>query len=139
MTASSIIWSKHLYLDKNELKQLSLIADKSTTKSARINIHQDFESKLQQMVICLKSNAIQTIHLHKDKDEIIHIIKGQVRIDIYDNSNEVVIQTINLNIKNQPFYRINMNTWHRVYALTPTAIFHEICNGPYIKEKMITK
>ena len=116
----------------NNLIQISKIKQ----ENIRLCFHEKKNSELHNMVnIIYKKNNTDKYHKHLFKDEIYHLIKGSIEINIILNKKK---KKILLN-KNNTIYRMTKNTFHKVNSLSRFSIFHEIRKGPFKKGDSIFK
>ena len=106
---------------------------KRDKKNIRICCHKNINSKLHNMInIMFKINNEAIPHKHIYKDEVYHILYGEIEVVIFNKKKEKII----LNNKNK-LIRIEKNTFHLVRSRTNVSIFHEIRQGPFLKNDSI--
>jgi cupin fold WbuC family metalloprotein len=111
---------------------LNLLKDLNFSNSGikRLCLHESLQSDLHFMIIESKPNNSFSIHSHSDSDEIINILCGELKIEIFEtNSSNPIIY--NLNILSNKSLLIRKNLYHRVTSLNNGAIFTEIKLGPF--------
>ena len=85
------------------------------------------------MIIFLWKGTDYSKHKHKNKEEVINMIRGKKRINLHNTKNKKVDKVI-LDAKNNPIIRINKNNLHSVEVLSKFVIYHEIKSGPFNKK-----
>lgn len=98
----------------------------------RLCLHQTTADNLHEMIILLKQGEYVRPHRHPIKTETFHVIKGLLKIVIFDDSGQVSDQfDISDYQSGKTFiFRLAENIWHTVIPFTDS-IFHEITNGPF--------
>ena len=125
---------KKINLDQIFLNKFLKFAKKDK-KNIRICCHKNKNSELHNMInIMFKKNNEKIPHKHIYKDEVYNIIYGEIEIIIFkkEKKKEKVI----LNNKHKLF-RIEKNTFHLIRSKTNVSIFHEIRQGPFLKNDSI--
>jgi cupin fold WbuC family metalloprotein len=113
---------------KNILEELSL-------NSTRICLHQDKDGPIHEMIIIhAHSDELPRLHKHLNIQESYHAIYGELKIEIYSDSDELLSEFV-LGASGKEgqvlFTKIPQNCWHRTYSLTDVAIFKETRPGPF--------
>ena len=132
---STVIRNNHdsIFIDKKQLDELKILAQKDPQKRARICLHNDEREMVQEMVIAFCRGSIIKPHRHKDKSESYHIIRGELEI-IFFNDIGIVTDTVILSDKKNeyPFlFRISNSAWHTVVPKSDFVIIHEVTKGPF--------
>jgi len=121
-------------LDDAVVKSLIQAACMSPLRRARICLHQDLESPVQEMIIALCSDSVVHPHRHPShKPESYHLVYGEMDVNIYD-SKGLCVQQIHLRQDGDRMYRIRGGVWHQPLAISRCAIYHEVYTGPFSKE-----
>ena len=89
------------------------------------------------MIVLLNIDSMSKfrIHKHKFKDEIYQILDGKLKFLIFKKkkiSKKIILQK-NRNI----LLRLNKDYYHQTLPLTKIVIFHEIRQGPFLKNDSI--
>ena len=116
----------------SDLLKIKKLSDQSDLQRARINLHKNYKSKIQDMVICFKKNSYVDPHYFKNKNTIFKLIKGSILINIYE-SNGYILEKIKLN-KSNPFLFIVKGTIYDVRGIANYTYVHEFMEGPFKKE-----
>ena len=95
------------------------------------NFHQSLDEKCQRFLNAVEPGTIVPIHKHKEKDETFVLLRGKVKVSIYDDMGNVLES--HLLGKDEGKYGVNIakNIWHSLECLEPDSIFFEAKEGPY--------
>ena len=106
-------------------------------KRARICLHNNDKSKLQEMIIILAKDTYIRPHKHLNKSESLHVIEGSADAIFFDNKGNIIKkQRLGGKSKNTDFYyRISDSVFHTLKIRSKYFIFHESTQGPFIKNK----
>ena len=130
---------KQSTITKSDIVHLIDSAKKSTGRVYRFNLHEDYSDPLQEMLVCLLPDSPKNIHKHQDRDEVITIIEGCVKITFFDEEhitiNEVILDRSDYSL----FCRIPQNVWHQVESIKGICVIHEVSRGPYDSTQMVRK
>lgn len=122
-------------LDSAVIKSLKSAARKSPFGRARICLHIDTNSPVQEMVIALCKNSIVEPHRHPiHKPESYHLLEGEMDVNIFASTGEV-IQVIKLHQNGVRMYRIQGNVWHQPISISECSVYHEVYTGPFEKNE----
>lgn len=95
------------------------------------NIHQSAEEPVQRMFNALEPGTMVPIARHPESAETLIILRGQLRVIIFDDSKnireDVVISPATDNIG----YHIPKGVWHQVQSLEEGTVCFETREGPY--------
>ena len=113
----------------------SLIAMGRVTKRKRIRIcaHPSSDNAVHDMLIVHFQDTYVQPHKHLNKDETFHIIKGELKIVIF-NDNGTVNKIINMGEYGSGrtfFYRMSKSYFHTVIPKSDVIVFHETTKGPF--------
>jgi glucose-6-phosphate isomerase len=117
------------------LEKQCILAEKSKNKRVRVSLHNSTKEIIQESIIIASGFSYIPPHKHpKNKTESYHIIKGQLNIYLLNNNGKL-IKSIFLG-KNKNFYQIyklSKPIFHLVVPRSKFTIWHEITQGPFIK------
>ena len=122
-------------IDDSLLKDLAEQAQKSPRLRMNYNFHQSLDDKCHRFLNALEIGTEIPIHRHPTKDETFLIIRGKVRVNIYDDKGNVVETVILSQSGGNYGADIPKNTWHTVECLEPDSILFEAKEGPYISHE----
>lgn len=114
----------------NEMKTLS---DDNSKMNLRICLHRHPDSKLHEMVILERRGSYTPPHKHADKEDCMLIIEGQLGIVVY-NDDGTVYDCCLLKPNHVVMYKVDLQMYHAVIAMTDTVIYHEAKLGPFSYE-----
>ena len=122
----------HVAVDNKIIQDLVALSEELGKKDLRICLHNDRECKLHNMINLIYKKESNIPHKHINKSECYHIIKGILKISIFDEIGNVINELI-LDKNNTSIFRIGRNTFHSTEPLTEYVIFHETRSGPFSK------
>lgn len=117
-------------VNSEQLDNLVLLAKKNPSGVYRYNLHNSYTDKLQEMIICLNQTHEAVIHKHRDKAEVISILRGTCLIEFFNNNGEIC-NKVELSLNGNLFCRVNKDIWHRVTVKGDYCIIHEVASGPF--------
>ena len=121
-------------LTRDKIDSLIEEAKVSKIRRSRILLHENNDSKVQEMIIVLFSDSIIKPHFHPyGKPESYHVIEGELIVNIFDKDGKI-IDRIELDSVDQKFYRANGKVIHQPVSKTEYTVYHEVYTGPFIKE-----
>lgn len=121
-------------LDVAVIDQLKTLATQHPQRCARFCLHQDTAAGVQQMLVVLHRSSRFMPHRHPvGKSESVHLISGELGVALFADDGQIT-QRIHLSANRQFLLRLSGHTWHLPVALTEWAVFHEVYQGPYVKE-----
>jgi cupin fold WbuC family metalloprotein len=127
------------------LRKLEIKANKSERKRSHQNIHSDYKDVVQKLFNSISSDSFIIPHRHFDDsgDEFIIVIKGILRLFIFDENGNIV--DTYLLCGNSDKYKIYQNEKHYVAVSIPPGVWHtlisisdistilEVKKGPFIE------
>ena len=121
-------------LDTAVIESLKQAARSSPLRRARICLHSNWDSPVQEMIIALCRDSIVEPHRHPaHKPESYHLVEGAMDVNIFDSAGRC-IQQIQLRQDGALMYRIRGEVWHQPIAVSEYAVYHEVYTGPFYKE-----
>lgn len=95
------------------------------------NLHESFEDSVQRMFNALEPGTEIPIARHPNSSETLIMLRGKLRILIYNDGKEIVEDVIiGANLENIG-YHIPKGTWHKVESLESGTVCFETREGPY--------
>ena len=96
------------------------------------NLHESLEDKVQRMFNAMEPGTIVPIQRHRDTAETMIVVRGQLKLTIYDDDKNIIEECI-LNPSVGKFgYHIPKGVWHGVEVLEPNTVMFEVKEGPYL-------
>ena len=119
-------------LTEQMVDELIINASSSPLRRARINFHTYDADKVQEMLIAAFSDTHIDIHFHEDKSESFCVLRGALRILLFEDAENIPSRTITLSSDlGKNFYRLNAPIPHLVVPLSDPTIFVETTCGPF--------
>lgn len=116
------------YISKKDLKKINNV--KNVTGRKRFNLHKNYKSNIQEMIINFNKGSYVKPHFFLKKHTIFRLMKGSFKINIYNKKNT---DTIYLKKKNQIII-IKPKTKYDIQSLKKNSIIHELMEGPFNKK-----
>ena len=122
-----------MILDKQFLDSLTLKAKENDRLRMNYNLHDSFESKAQRLFNGLEPGTFLPVHRHSHSSESYILIRGALRVTLYDDDDGNVIEIGELDLTKNVFgIHIPKNTWHKVEVLQSGTVIFEVKDGPYM-------
>lgn len=131
--------SKIVEVDQSMVETLRQAVSNAPLKRVRLNAHAGPGETVQEMILAVARNSYIPPHKHPGKSESFHIIAGELDVVLFDD-NGGIHQILRLGdfSSGKPFYyRTSEPYFHAVVVRSDFAIFHEVTNGPFIKEETV--
>lgn len=120
-----------MLIDNNILLKLTKEAQRSQRLRKNYNLHETFEDGVQRMFNAIEPKSIFPIARHQNAAETIIIIKGAIKISIYDDNKSIIEEVILNNAIGNYCYHIPKGVWHKAEALQNGTVIFETKEGPY--------
>ena len=118
-------------LTNNILNKVSEEAKASPRLRMNYNLHEGFDDSVQRMFNALEPGTIISIARHPYSSETLIILRGKLRVLIYDDDKNIIEDVvISANSENLG-YHIPKGTWHQVESLEHGTVCFETREGPY--------
>ena len=98
---------------------------------SRQNLHKNFKSKIQEMIIVFEKNSYVEPNYFDKKNTFFRLIEGKFLIKIYKKNK--ILKKIILKNENEMLL-INANTVYDIICLSTKGVIHELMNGPFNKK-----
>lgn len=119
------------------LAEIVALAEASPRKRARLCLHRGPADRVHEMVIALVGSSYVQPHRHPlPKAESYHVVSGEMDVFFFDDDG-ALIRYVEMGdaASGKPFlYRLSTNLWHMPLARSRSAIFHEVYEGPFVKD-----
>lgn len=122
-------------IDEKLIKQVTGQAEKSPRLRMNYNFHQSLDEKCHRFLNALLPGTVIAVHHHPTKDETFVILKGKVRVSIYNDEGEVIQSCIISQEEGNYGVNIPKNTWHGVECLEPSILL-ECKEGPFVEHEV---
>lgn len=120
-----------MILTKNVINKVSLEAKVSPRLRMNYNLHESFEDSVQRMFNALEPGTEIPIARHPHSSETLIMLRGKLRVLIYDDSKSVIEDVIIAPNTDNIGYHIPKGTWHTVQSLESGTVCFETREGPY--------
>lgn len=107
-------------------------ASESPRLRMNYNIHESFEDSVQRMFNALEPGTIVPIARHPYSSETLIMLRGKLRVLIYDDNKNIIEDVIIAPNSDNIGYHIPKGTWHKVESLEHGTICFETREGPYV-------
>lgn len=110
---------------------VSARAKQSPRLRMNYNLHETFEDKVQRMFNALEPGTEIPIARHPYSNETLIMLRGKLRILIYDDNKSIIEDVIIVPNSENIGYHIPKGTWHKVESLEEGTVCFETREGPY--------
>ena len=121
-----------MILIKDMLDKLTEEAKVSSRLRMNYNLHEGFEDSVQRMFNALEPGTIIPIARHQYSSETLIMLRGRLRVLIYDDNKNIIEDVVIEAISNNIGYHIPKRTWHQVESLEHGTVCFETREGPYV-------
>ena len=117
-------------VDIKNLKKLKKNSNNKVGRS-RQNLHKNFNSKIQEMIIVFRKNSYVKPHYFDKKNTFFRLIEGKFLIKIFKKKK--ILKKINLSNPNE-MVLINAKTVYDIICLSNKGVIQELMDGPFNKK-----
>ena len=118
-------------ITKDLLDVVSAKARLSSRLRMNYNFHQSPDDSVQRMLNAIEPGSIIPIQRHPETNETLILLRGKLRIRIY-NDNKLVIEEVILDLLTGNLgFHIPAGVWHWVESLESGTVLFETREGPY--------
>ena len=100
------------------------------------NFHPSLDDKCHRLLNALEPGTEVPIHRHGTKDETFIILRGRVRVNIYNDRGEVTQTTVLCQEEGNLGVDIPKGLWHNVECLEPGSVIFEVKEGPFVAHEV---
>jgi len=121
------------FFDSDQLGQLEALAVQNPSGKARLCTHLDPSAQLHSMLVAHTANYVVRPHKHAQRDEIVHVLKGNIDVLLFDESGKTT-RTIPMSPLSEGgtfFAHIPAHAYHTFIIRSHVAVFHESTLGPF--------
>jgi cupin fold WbuC family metalloprotein len=119
-------------IDEKLFDEVTAQARKSPRLRMNYNFHQSLDDKCHRFLNALEMGTEIPVHHHVTKDETIILLRGKLRVNIYDDEGEVVESVVLCQKEGRYGVDIPKNTWHSVECLESGTMTFEAKEGPFV-------
>ena len=96
------------------------------------NFHQNLDDKCHRLLNALEVGTVVPIHRHPTKDESFVLLKGKIRVNLFNDAGNVT-ESVILNPSDGVYgVDIPQNVWHNVECLESGSVIFEVKEGPFV-------
>tara|TARA_B100000780_G_C21023605_1_gene410303 strand:- start:6 stop:419 length:414 start_codon:yes stop_codon:yes gene_type:complete len=117
-------------VDIKNLKKLKKNSNNKVGRS-RQNLHKNFNSKIQEMIIVFRKNSYVEPHYFDKKNTFFRLIEGKFLIKIFKKNK--ILKKIHLSNPNE-MVLINAKTVYDIICLSNKGVIQELMDGPFNKK-----
>jgi len=122
-----------MIFDKSLLDDLTAKAKSCPRHRQHYDLRDSEYDSSQKMLNAIEPEAVLTIHKHPTTAKLIVLVRGSVRMNLYDNDGIVIKQTI-LRLDGDTFYVVPQDTWHNLTCLESGSVIYIQKNGKFDPE-----
>lgn len=111
------------------------IAKASSRLRMNYNFHQSLDDKCHRFLNAMEPGTVVPVHHHVTKDESFIILKGKVRVNIYNDEGQVIESVVLSQKEGRYGVDIPKNTWHGVECLESGSVIFEVKEGPFVEHE----
>lgn len=120
-----------MLLKEEILDQVTQGAKDSPRLRMNYNLHESFEDSVQRMFNALEPGTEVPIARHQTCNETLILLRGKLRVNIYNDQKEIVETCILDKALGNIGYHIEKGKWHKVESLESGTVLFETREGPY--------
>ena len=107
-------------------------ARESSRMRMNLNFHGSLEDKCHRLLNAMEPGTEIPVHRHKTKDEGIILLRGCIRVNIYNDRGEVTESVVLSHQEGRVGVDIPMMEWHGVECLESGSVIYEVKEGPFM-------
>ena len=100
------------------------------------NFHLSLDDKCHRFLNALEPGTQVPIHHHITKDETFILLRGKVRVNIYNGAGEITESVLLCHETGNIGVDIPKNTWHNVECLESGSVIFEVKEGPFVEHEV---
>lgn len=111
-------------------------AKESPRLRKNFNFHQSLDDKCHRFLNALEVGTQVPIHHHVTKDETFILLRGKIRVNLYNDAGEVTESVVLCHEEGRIGVDIPKDTWHNVECLEPGSVIFEVKEGPFVEHEV---
>ncbi len=123
-------------IDDQLMDSVSEQAKQSPRLRMNYNFHQSLEDKCHRFLNAMEPGTQVAVHHHITKDESLVVLRGKVRVLIYNDEGEITENEVIDPKEGRYGVDIPKNTWHTVECLEPNTVVFEVKEGPFVPHEI---
>ena len=100
------------------------------------NFHLSLDDKCHRFLNALEPGTQVPIHHHITKDETFILLRGKIRVNIYNDAGEITESVVLCHATGNIGVDIPKNTWHNVECLESGSVIFEVKEGPFVEHEV---
>ena len=119
-------------IDNDLIDSVVAKAKESPRLRMNYNFHESLDDKCHRLLNALEPGTVVPVHRHPTKDESFVILRGKVRVSIYNDSGQIT-ESVVLSLADGKYgVDIAKNVWHGVECLESGSVIFEVKEGPFV-------
>lgn len=115
----------------NLLDELTVKAKASSRLRISYDLRNSTEDNSQRVLNAMEPGTIVDIHRHQNSSESAAVIRGKIKLNIYDNDGTVTESFVVSANSPLSFYVLPIGTWHNCEVIESGTIMFEAKDGKY--------
>ena len=118
-------------IDSAKMSELAKLAKESPRKRTHFNLHESLEEAIHRLCIAAEPDTVIHPHRHKDKWEMLFVLRGAVDVYTYDDAGKILNCYPMTPGGEIALVEIPEGVWHHFVCREPGTIAFEVKKGPY--------
>ena len=118
-------------IDSKKMAELAEQAEASPRRRAHFNLHESLEEDIQRLCIAAEPDTVIHPHRHRNKWELLFILKGAIDTYIYDDEGKILASYHMTPGGEIPLLEIPEGVWHHFVSREHGTVAFEVKRGPY--------
>ena len=119
-------------IDNDLIDSVVAKAKESPRLRMNYNFHESLDDKCHRLLNALEPGTVVPVHRHPTKDESFVILRGKVRVSIYNDSGQITESVVLSPADGKYGVDIAKNVWHGVECLESGSVIFEVKEGPFV-------
>lgn len=121
---------------ESDIDKLYIQASQSPRLRSHLNLHNDYEEKVQRLLIAMQKGSYVEPHYHKlpHQWEMFTVLQGVVEVELYRFDGSVKKKIELGQYLRSSIMQLDPNDIHSVRCLSERALILEVKEGPFISE-----
>ena len=119
-------------VDSPKMEELTILAKESPRRRSHFNLHESLEEGIHRLCVAAEPDSVIHPHRHKDKWELLFILKGAIDVYTYDDAGTVTGTYRMTPGGDIPLLEIPEGVWHHFVARESGTVAFEVKKGPYV-------
>ena len=123
-------------IDNSLINNVISQAKESSRLRMNYNFHMSLDDKCHRFLNALEPGTQVPIHHHITKDETFILLRGKIRVNIYNDAGEIIESVVLCHESGNIGVDIPKNTWHNVECLESGSVIFEVKEGPFVEHEL---